>query len=303
MSQRDLAASVRARLLNMARERGEDFTFILIQFALQRLLYRLGISSYRDRFLLKGAWLFALWSEEPHRPTRDVDFLGFGDNHPEQLLAIFKDICRLSADDGLIFHDNTFQAAVIKEGADYQGIRISGFAELARARIPIQLDIGFGDVVIPQAEQARLPVFLDLPAPELSVYPVYSVIAEKFQAMVSLGIANSRMKDFYDIRRIAQLFALDGEVLVKAVTATFEQRGTQLTQELPYVLSEAFAQDADKQTQWRAFITKNDLQYRMTFAELISILRTFLGPVFRAAATETLLPRRWSPEQWQWLEQ
>jgi len=301
VSKKDLAASIRQRLLNLAKERSEDFNFILTQYAIQRVLYRLSIPTYRDQFLLKGAWLFSVWSKEPHRPTRDADFLGFGDNNVEHLLTTFKQICNLAVEDGLTFDMDSFEAVTIKENAIYQGVRITGYAELAKARIAIQLDVAFGDVVIPGAQQAVIPVYLDLPAPELKVYPVYSVIAEKYQAMAVLGMANSRMKDFYDIWRIAQLMQLDGSILLQAIMATFEQRETELTDQLPFVLSDEFRLDAGKQKQWKAFLQKSHLIIEIDFVVLLEQLGVFLEPVYRAAAGHATWEKQWSPKQWQWL--
>lgn len=301
MSKRDVAASIRGRLLNLAKEQGEDFNFILTQYAIQRVLYRLSISEFRDRFLLKGAWLFSVWSKEFHRPTRDADFLGFGDNDVEHLLATFKQICNLFVEDGLVFDTDSFRAVEIKEDAIYQGVRITGYAGLANARIAIQLDIAFGDVVTPAAEQALIPVYLDLPAPDLMVYPVYSVIAEKFQAMVALGIANSRMKDFYDIWRIAQLMELDGTILSQAIMATFKQREMALVDQLPFVLGDEFRLDAGKQKQWKAFILKYHLVDDIDFSTLVEQLTVLLAPVYRAAANQTSWKKQWHPESWQWV--
>lgn len=302
MNKKNMAASIRERLLNLAKEQGEDFNFILTQYAIQRVLYRLSISEYRDRFLLKGSWLFSLWSNEFHRPTRDADFLGFGDNNVGHLLATFKKICNLSVEDGLVFDTDSFQAREIKEDVVYQGVRITGYAGLAKARIAIQLDVAFGDVVTPGAQQAVIPVYLDLPAPSLKVYPVYSVIAEKFQAMVALGIANSRMKDFYDIWRIAQILKPDGSILVQAILATFKQRKTELTDQLPFVLSDEFRLDAGKQRQWKAFVKKNRIDAENDFVKFMERLVDFLAPVYRAATSHADWNKYWHPELWQWMD-
>jgi predicted nucleotidyltransferase component of viral defense system len=179
----NIAASIRQRLLNLAKERGEDFNYVLTQYAIQRLLYRLSISKFKDQFLLKGAMLFAMWGNDIRRPTRDIDLLGFGAADVKRLIEIFSNICVVKSgiEDGIVFDPHSIRGQAIKEDAVYQGIRIMGYAELARARIAIQVDIGFGDVVTPGAERATLPCYLDLPGPCLNIYPVYTVIAEKFR--------------------------------------------------------------------------------------------------------------------------
>jgi len=295
------AASIRARLLVLAKDRSEDFNFILTLYAIQRLLYRLSVSEFRDQFLLKGAWLFSIWSEELHRPTKDADFLGFGDNDVDTLVNTFKSICSVPVDDGLDFDLESMKGIEIKEDAIYQGVRITGYAYLAKARIALQLDIAFGDVVTPQAETARLPVYLDLPAPELKVYPVYTVIAEKFQAMVVLGIANSRMKDFYDIWRIAGLMPIEGQLLLQAIKATFARRGTKIGGEAPLIFSEEFSTDINKQTQWNAFLKKNELKGN-AFDQIMIDLLGFIQPVYNAAAENKDWRQSWKPDSREWVD-
>lgn len=299
---KNIAASIRQRLLNLAKQRNEDFNYVLTQYAMQRLLYRLSISEYKNSFLLKGAWLFAVWSNEVHRPTRDVDFLGFGSNDVDYLVDVFKLISSLKVEDGLRFNSDSFKGAEIKEDALYQGVRITGYGELAKARISVQVDIGFGDAVTPGPEQAVIPSYLDLPAAELNVYPVYSVIAEKFQAMVFLGFANSRMKDFYDVWSIAQMMPLDGDYLRQAVMATFSRRATKLTNELPNVLTEEFGLDDNKQRQWQAFLNKNRLQAEISFSHIIERLNVLLGPVYLAGFHGMGWEKQWLPEKLQWIE-
>lgn len=298
---KNIAASIRERLLALAKERGEDFNFVLTQYAIQRLLYRLSISKFRDQFLLKGAWLFSIWSQEFHRPTRDADFLGFGDNGVDSLVAVFRDICAVSVDDGLDFDLDSLQGVEIKENTIYQGVRINGYAYLAKARIAIQLDIAFGDVVTPAAETALVPVYLDLPAPVLKVYPVYTVIAEKFQAMVALGIANSRMKDFYDIWRITSIMQLDGAVLLQAVKATFAQRDTKIGGDMPLVFSEEFKSDKNKQSQWQAFLNKSDLNAG-AFVQVMNELLAFIQPVYDTAADNKDWRMVWIPDMREWVD-
>lgn len=296
------AALIRDRLLELARARNEDFNFVLAQYAIQRLLYRLSISEYKNRFLLKGAWLFSIWSDEPYRATRDADFLGFGENDPGTLVETFRAICSLEVEDGLEFDLDSFRGVEIKEDAVYSGIRLTGYTYLAKARIAIQVDVAFGDAVRPGPATAQLPVFLDLPAPELRVYPVYSVIAEKFQAMVVLGLANSRMKDFYDIWRISQMMDLEGGLLAEAIGATFKQRATELDGKQLYIFSDEFRLDKDKQKQWRAFFSRNKLELTVVFPEMIDLLHHFLGPVAQAADEKSAWDKSWSSAKYEWVD-
>lgn len=303
---KDIAASVRQKLLNLARKRQEDFDYVLRQYVMQRLLYRLGISEHAEKFLLKGALLFWVWNKDFHRPTRDIDLLSFSDNNVAHLQDVFQQIIAADAgdagDDGLIFEPNSLKAIEIKEDADYTGVRITGFATLTNARVPFQIDIGYGDVVVPAAEEAQIPSFLDLPVPRLKIYPVYSVIAEKFQAMVMLGLANSRMKDFYDIAIIAHTMPLDGDLLSQAVKSTFDRRKTDILPAPLYIFSDAFKTDKDKNTQWNAFINKNNLDSKTDFAHAIGEVRQLLEPVYQALADEHSFNMQWSSNNFQWKE-
>jgi predicted nucleotidyltransferase component of viral defense system len=256
------AASIRQRLLNLARVRGENFDYVLKTYLIQRLLYRLGSSKFRDRFLLKGAMLFWVWGGDAHRPTRDIDLLGYGGGDIEILVADFRDICSVVAEDGLEFDLASIRGIEIKEDALYQGVRITGQSSLDSARITFQVDIGFGDAVSPGAEVATVPSFLDFPDPELNVYPVYTLIAEKFQAMIMLGIANSRIKDFYDLWVIASKMEIEGNLLVEAIRATFGRRETALSEYGPSIFEPPFTADENKQKQWLAFLRKKWLGQR-----------------------------------------
>jgi nucleotidyltransferase AbiEii toxin of type IV toxin-antitoxin system len=256
----NLGASVRARLLNKAKAEKIEFGLLLTRFALERLLYRLSVSPHREQFLLKGALLFDLWFDEPHRPTRDADFLGFGATDLPALSAVFREICAIEIDDGIVFDPRSVKAHEIRKGANYAGIRITLTGLLDGARCPVQADIGFGDAVTPAPEEIEYPTSLnDLPAPKLRAYPRYTVIAEKFEAITSLGIANSRMKDFFDLWVLTRNWELDTSILSRAVKATFARRGTELPTSTPVGLSDEFAADQTKQTQWRAFTARNQL--------------------------------------------
>jgi predicted nucleotidyltransferase component of viral defense system len=239
MSPRDVAASVRQRLLNLARERGEDFGLVLTHYALERVMYRLSVSGHREQFVLKGAMLFALWGGDPHRPTRDLDLLGHGTIDTQRLEQIFREVISVEVEkDGLEFLTETVRGARIREDEEYEGVRVQLEARLATARIKVQIDVGFGDVMTPAPQEIEYPVLLDFPAPRLRTYPRETVVAEKFEALVKLGIANSRMKDFYDLWVMARDFEFEGALLSQAIKATFERRGTALPTDVPLALSD-----------------------------------------------------------------
>ena len=256
---KNLAASVRQRLLNVAKARGDDFDLVLSRYALERLLYRMSVSPHGERFLLKGALLFMVWGVDDHRPTRDADLLGFGDSEPDAVAAVFREICNVECEDGITFDAGSVEAGPIAEEKVYTGVRVTLWTELDKARIRVQVDVGFGDVVTPGPQAVDYPVLLDAPAPKLRAYPVETVIAEKLHAMTVLGLNNSRMKDFYDLKAIGARFAPDRETLARAIAATFERRKTDLPGDLPLALGPQFAGDEGKQRQWAAFLRRNRL--------------------------------------------
>jgi predicted nucleotidyltransferase component of viral defense system len=299
----DRAASIRHKLRDLARAHEEDFDYVLRQYVMQRLLYRLSSSEYSGQFLLKGALLFWVWNEDFHRPTRDIDLLSFGDNDVPHLESVFRQIVSQEEDDGLAFDVDSVSGIEIKEDADYSGVRINGFANLKNARIPFQVDIGYGDAVVPAAEEVKLPVYLDLPAPQLRAYPVYAVIAEKFQAMVMLGIANSRMKDFYDLRVIAHTMILDGNILAQAMKATFETRKTAITTETLTIFSNEFKQDTGKSIQWNAFLNKNNITDEAVFSDIIAEIQRFIEPIYQAISENRPLTMQWQPDVFCWKDE
>ena len=293
----NIAASVGQKLRNIARERNEDFALVLTKFALERLLFRLSQSKHRDVFVLKGALLFELWTQERYRGTRDADLLARG-HTSERMEDIFRDICNIAViDDGLRFDAQTIKAERITEDANYQGVRVTFMEYLANARIPIQIDIGFGDVITPAPAEAEFPTLLDFPAPKLLVYPRESVIAEKFEAMVKLGIANSRMKDFYDLWKLSRDFVFDGLLLSEAVKKTFARRETDLpTDKIPVALTEEFYQDDNKQKQWKGFCDKNRRYIGdVSLTGVCLAIAGFLMPVVEAIGRSKLLQKRWNP--------
>jgi predicted nucleotidyltransferase component of viral defense system len=276
----NLAASVRARLLNVAKAQAVDFNQVLVRFALERILYRLTQSPYADRFLLKGALLFTLWYDMPHRATRDADLLGFGASDTESARQVFCDVAAVAVavDDGIVFDPTSVAVEEIRKEAGYGGVRVFIAGELARARCKVQIDIGYGDAVTPEPVDSVYPVLLnDLPAPRLRTYPVYTVVAEKLHAIALLGMTNSRLKDYFDLSVLLDRESLALDLLAQAIRATFERRGMAVPAGLPVGLSDEFALDASRQALWLAFIKKNELAAEPLTA-IVARLRVDLEP-------------------------
>jgi hypothetical protein len=292
-----MAASVRQRLLNLSRERGEAFEYLLNRYGTERLLYRLSQSSSADQFILKGASLFQLWSDELHRPTRDVDLLGHGEPSLQRMSKLFAEICRVEVeDDGLVFEPNSVKAEQIREDDEYQGIRIKLTAYLEEARVSLQADVGFGDAITPPPEEIEYPTLLDQASPRLKAYPREAVVAEKYQAMVILGMANSRMKDFFDLWILATRFEFQGPVIAKAIRETFARRHTALPNIAPLALTAEFAEDNDKSKQWSAFLLRGNLtHHNLTLQEVTELLQRFLMPPTDATRLESIFQRHWKP--------
>ncbi|MFN0300789.1 MAG: nucleotidyl transferase AbiEii/AbiGii toxin family protein [Burkholderiales bacterium] len=280
---RDQAASIRQRLLNLAKSRGEEFQPLLDRYALERLLYRLSVSDRRSDFMLKGALLFGIWFNEPHRPTRDADFLGFGPPDEAYLAATLKQHCAADLDDGLKFDTNSIRVLEIRKNTSYTGLRVNLLAMLGNARCHIQIDVGFGDVVTPGPVEIDFPCLLnDSPVPRLRVYPRETACAEKFEAITQLGITNTRMKDYFDLLALAREGAMDGPTVARAIAATFERRGTQLPEAAPIGLTPQFARDAQRQEMWGSFLLRNRL-HAPTLAEVIDELASFFRPLLQEA--------------------
>jgi predicted nucleotidyltransferase component of viral defense system len=278
----------------LARERGEDFQLVLTRYANERLLFRIGSSQHAQRFVLKGAALFTLWTGKPHRATRDLDLLGFGDPSPEHLRAVFAEVLALEVpDDGVRFDLDSLSAGLIREEQEYGGVRIELVARLTNAQVRLQIDVGFGDVVVPEASLVEFPALLEFPAPCLRAYARETVVAEKLEAMVQLGMANSRMKDFYDVAVLARDFGFDGDLLTRAIGATFTRRKTALPTTAPVALTVAFAEDPTKKTQWSGFVRKAGVRDAGSLAETIAAVRAFVEPALLAAATGSAAPRTW----------
>jgi len=291
----NIDASVRQRLLNLSRDRNEDFNLILTRYAVERFLYRLSQSKHADKFVLKGAMLTAIWIGEVHRPTRDLDLLGFGNPEAEVLKTIIAEISLVDVEkDGLEFDADSVEIEEIRENQEYLGQRVKVNVKLGNAKIRIQIDVGFGDAVTPKAKIISYPVLLDFPAPRVRAYPKESQIAEKLQSMVFLGMANSRMKDFYDIFILSKTFSFDGSTLVKAIKATFKRRDTQIPKDIPLALSDEFANSTDKNNQWKAFINRNSLEdFGVDFPQLIKALGAFLLEPLQAAAAGESFKSKW----------
>jgi len=295
---KNLPASVRQKLANLARERNVDFGLILVKYGLERILFRLSRSRHRDVFILKGALLFELWTEQRYRPTRDADFLAHGDNAPERFAHIFRELCVLEVDeDGLRFDAETVKAERISEDADYEGVRVTLVAYLERAKIPIQIDIGFGDVVTPAPSETGFPTLLEFPGPRLLAYPKETVVAEKLEALVKLGIANTRMKDFYDLEILSRTFAFEGKTLAQAIQNTFQKRGTDLpVAGLPVAFTSEFYDDVNKKRQWTAFCTKNKSYVeKAEFKDVMEGIRTFLALPLRTVQEGHPFTKTWKP--------
>lgn len=284
----DLAASVRARLLNIAKAEQTDFNSVLVRYALERFLYRLGQSAHADHFVLKGAMLFNLWYAMPHRPTRDVDLLGFGSSDLASIAQAFREIVSVTADDGIVFDAASVRVEEIRKNAGYAGARVVVSAELARARCKTQIDVGFGDAVTPEPVDAVYPVLIaDFAAPRLRTYPVYTVVAEKLHAMVLLGMTNSRLKDYLDLSVLLEREVLEPATLAAAIAATFTRRGTVLPTALPIGLSDEFANDPSRQALWVAFLKKNALP-AVPLTSVVTTLRATLQPALGQAAPTSL---------------
>lgn len=293
---KNLAASVHQRLLNIAKDTRRPFNEVLQYFAMERFLYRIAQSEHAGSIILKGALLFRVWEIPDSRATRDIDLLAYTDNSPTNLAHIVEQLCAIPVDDdGLRFDPDSVEGRTIKEGADYEGVRIRFHSYLGNARIPMQIDVGFGDAVHPSAVSADYPTILDFPPPNLRIYPRETVIAEKTEAMIKLGTLNSRAKDFYDIWRMSQQFEFDLHQLYESVAATFERRETNIDS-FETVFSD-LANSENLQIQWTAFIRKSKLTAPDLFPDVLVVIGNFLSPVFASKGTHEHL--RWiAPGPW-----
>ena len=285
MSKEDTSKSVHQRLLNIRDTTGEQFNHLLMRYGLERLLYRIQAAGHAETFVLKGAMLFALWHDVPGRPTRDIDLLGFGDLTHDRLRAIFADACAVEVqDDGLRFDADSIQTDDIRDDQEYHGVRVRLLGFLGRARLAIQIDVGFGDALTPEPQQIDYPAILDFPAPRLRAYHPATVVAEKLNATVVLGALNSRMKDFYDMHVILTHMGIDDDLLRAAIRGTFERRNVPLPEELPVAFTPEFIEDCIKETQWRAFLRRSGLEsFGLDLVTVLADLKKRLWPLLSAA--------------------
>jgi hypothetical protein len=296
-SPHDIAASIRARLFNLSRKLNEDFLLLLKRYAIERFLYRVGVSPYHDRFTLKGAMLFAFWGKEVYRTTRDLDLLG---NLRGDLKTIADCISEIAAtpvsEDGILFLPQTIKVEAIRNAAQYGGARLRIDARLGQALIPLQIDIGIGDTVFPPPQKVTFPTLLEGPPPLIQVYPKETVIAEKFHSVVGLGLINSRMKDFYDLYVLSKFFEFEGRILAKAIILTFELRQTSLPASLPATLNPDFFIIPEKVKMWEAFIDRVKLQNAPhNFSDVGISLRKFLWPLVQSINSGITFEAFWKP--------
>lgn len=275
----NVAASVRQRLGNLARTDGQDFQLTLVHYAIERLLFRLHGSRHAGRFVVKGAMLFRVWEGRSPRQTRDLDLLGSGD--PDDVADAFTELATavVTPRDGLVFDPTSVTSEPIRDHSEYRGVRVRIEGRLAEARIPLQVDVGFGDAVTPAAVESLYPTLLDLPAPLVRLYPPETVVAEKFQAIVSLGTANTRLKDYFDLARLAARYEFDGRVLNRSIRATFERRDTPLPDVAPVGLQSDFLEDRERARQWSAFVARSTgAGPKTTLLEAGRLISVFLMP-------------------------
>ncbi len=298
-SNRNLAHSIFQRLLNLSKSNNDDFNLLLSRYGMERLLYRLSTSSYNDRFILKGATLFLVWMGQNYRVTRDADLLGLVAPDLNNLAEIFGEICNADCDsDGMIYKTDTLKIEEIREGQEYGGVRVTLVGVLNTARIPLQIDIGFGDAVTPCPEDIEYPTIFDAPRPKLRAYPRYTMVAEKLEAMVRLDLANSRMKDFYDIWLLSKLFPFKGEILCKAIKNTFVRRDTALPCGVPFALTSEFYEDQQKKVQWNAFVRKAKPNVHVKSLSLVAAeISRFLQPVIANFQSNSSFDEEWVPEK------
>lgn len=298
---KNLAASIHARLAQLRAKTGEDYNVLLVRFTLERLLYRLSRSRHRDQFILKGAMLFAVWDSALHRATRDLDLLVFGQPTPERLTEVFRELCGIEVEaDGVVYDPRSVACEDIRTQDEYAGIRVKLRARIGNAVVPVQVDVGFGDALPVAPEEITFPVLLDMTAPKLRAYARETVVAEKLEAIVKLGMLNSRFKDYFDLHYLAQRFPFDGELLAKSIAATFERRGTAFPAGLPAGLTPMFSSDPAKIRGWQAFWLKTGLKGECPPLPSVSLLLVkFLESPLEAAAKNEPLAATWKSARWQ----
>jgi len=293
---KNISASVHERLLKMARETSRPFNELLQLFAIERFIYRLSKSPHSERFILKGALMFSVWSGPVSRPTMDIDLLGKISNSLEEIQSVMRDACKMDVeDDGMLFDEKTLSAARITLDAEYEGVRVRIQGNLGNARVSLQIDIGFGDVIVPGPGKVVYPALLAFPSPELNGYTMETTISEKFQTMVKFGAVNSRMKDFYDIWMLARNYAFDGEILAEAIERTFINRKTDLATNAS-IFDPSFGRDTMRQVQWQGFIRKSRLSnVPEEFVSVTADIMMFLKPPVESLASGRKFHDKWEP--------
>jgi predicted nucleotidyltransferase component of viral defense system len=293
--------SIKARLKQLALQENKPFDYLMMHYFIERLLFRLSISQYTDNFILKGGLLLYVILGNNARATKDIDFLAKQlTNTPEELACIFRTICAIEADDAIRFDLDSITVDRIKEDAEYEGVRIKVTSYLDKSRHVLQFDIGFGDIVVPKPIPMEYPSLLDMERPKIKAYSLESIIAEKFEAMIALSEANSRMKDFYDVYTLSRMFAFEGLILYEAISQTLQRRGTPLTA-VPAVFSDKFMQLKDKQVQWKAFQRRINVAESVEFPEVIESIKKFIQPVYGAILEENEWMKSWNCSRQIWL--
>lgn len=294
---KNLPASIHQRLLNIARDENRPLNELLQYYAIERFLFRLGQLPLRNQFVLKGAQMLRAWTNSPAtRPTMDVDLLAKVNNQIENLEQIVRECCDLEIEDGVVFDSESVRGETIKKDAEYKGVRVLVKGSLGKIRLNVQIDFGFGDLVVPAPVEITLPELLDLGSPHLLGYTPESSIAEKFQAIVALDVTNTRYKDFYDIWLLSRDLEFDGMVLSKALETTFKQRNNPLPGDIPNALTERFTEDENKQKQWQAFLRKNRLDDSISLKDVVEQIRNFLLPLTSTLINGEVFTKLWSPE-------
>lgn len=300
MSKSNIEHSVRQKLLNVSLSKDIDYNIVLIWYGLERFLYRLSKSKYSDQFILKGAMLFAVWAKQPFRPTKDLDLMAYGDASAGYLTKVFREICQTKVeDDGIVFDEASIAINEIREDQEYEGQRVKLLAKLGNANIRLQIDIGFGDAVTPAPAKIKYPVLLESSVPSINAYPKETVVAEKLHTMAVRGIANSRMKDFYDLWMISKQFDFDGSLLTNAISATFERRKTPLPDNEPVAFTREFSSDAAISKRWESFVSK--LRNSADIPSLNQIsgeLKEFLMEPLKYVVAKKIFNKKWQNLEW-----
>lgn len=298
---KNIEASVRERLQNKAKETNRPFAELLQYYGMERFLYRFSQSKYAEKSILKGALMFTVWQVPERRITMDIDFLAQYDNQVAKIEEVIKEVCQAKVvPDGLVFDPMTVAGQKIKEDADYEGVRVRFRGFLERARIPMQIDVGFGDAIYPKPKAIDYPTILDFPKPLLKGYPAESVVSEKFEAMVKLGLLNSRMKDFYDLWLMTGRFDFDGPKLTEALQRTFSHRKTELPEKPPVFAEEIYDETSDRQTLWKAFLGKNQIVHAPEkLKDTAMVIEKFVAGPIKAIHVKSEFDSKWkAPGPW-----